>query len=414
MLSIGLTLAGNHGLARLLLDRAFRKFVTEEGDTIDSSERRDPDEVELDQNGALLHALKNYVHWTGDLRIIDRNWEKIVKTAEFPLKKIFRHEPSGLLANQREFWERHRAHGILKGMELMHQFFASLGLSSAAALASLIGRKREAQRWDQEAQRLRHIAFLNRCPGFVTRRGLIKRRLVDGSIQERIRPLPESGLPQKSPLASPGAHFLNPDSSCALPIAMGFVPANSPLARATLSRLETLWNQWWKGGGYGRYHASSEPDSPGPWPFASLFIARASLEAEDFSNVWRILNWLNAVPGAQSGSWFEFYGPRLAPPFPQVGIIPWTWAEIIVLLVHHILGVQPSVEGLRIKPQLLPGMGRVKASLPLRKGRLDLDIQRASKGGRRGFDSNVPFVQISERNVLVPYKLDNFWVKALI
>ena len=46
------------------------------------------------------------------------------------------------------------------------------------------------------------------------------------------------------------------------------------LSRADIVRHLAKWNQAWTDGGYGRYHTSSEPDSPGPWPFASLFVAR--------------------------------------------------------------------------------------------------------------------------------------------
>ena len=51
--------------------------------------------------------------------------------------------------------------------------------------------------------------------------------------------------------------------------------------------------------------------------------------------VWRVIRWLGLVPGAAAGSWFEFYGPRVAPPFPQVGVVPWTWAEMMFLLVQQ-------------------------------------------------------------------------------
>ena len=33
-------------------------------------------EVELDQNGVLLHALRTYADWTGDLSIVELHWEK--------------------------------------------------------------------------------------------------------------------------------------------------------------------------------------------------------------------------------------------------------------------------------------------------------------------------------------------------
>jgi len=143
-----------------------------------------------------------------------------------------------------------------------------------------------------------------------------------------------------------------------------------------LKSLEALWNQDWKTGGYGRYHVTSEPDSPGGWPFASLFIARAAIEAGDEAKVWRILRWLDQVPGAQAGTWFEFYGQRLAPPFPQVGIVVWNWAELIVLYVQHIIGVRPGEHGLAIRPRLPKGLKTAQANLTLCGRNLNLRISR--------------------------------------
>ena len=136
-------------------------------------------------------------------------------------------------------------------------------------------------------------------------------------------PRADSGLPPGSPLAGDGPHLLNPDTCAVLPIVFGLIEPESPIARATLSSVERLWNQAWTDGGYGRYDVSSEPDSPGAWPFASVFVARACVETGDSARVWRVLRWLARTAGAPSGAWFEFNGPRLAPPFPQVGIIPW-------------------------------------------------------------------------------------------
>ncbi len=118
-----------------------------------------------------------------------------------------------------------------------------------------------------------------------------------------------------------------------------------------------------------------EPDSPGPWPFASIFVARAAVEIGDSGRFWRTLRWLNTVPGAPAGSWFEFYGPRIAPPFPQVGVIPWTWAELIQLFVTHVLGVRPGPDGVRIRPRLPAGLDRVSARLPLGSGWLHLTVE---------------------------------------
>ncbi|NIM16229.1 MAG: hypothetical protein GTO45_29845, partial [Candidatus Aminicenantes bacterium] len=256
------------------------------------------DEVELDQNGELLYALKHYVLWTGDFEIVSKNWNKIVVIAEFPLKEIFRHKPSGMLFNRREYWERHKAFGIEKGMELIYQVYVSIGLFAAASLAWMVSKKKEAARWEKEAKKIKYAVLEHPDFALLDNRGFIKRRGIDGKTQETITPGNEAQLPEGSPLTLAGDHFLNPDTSAALPIGLGFVPPDSPVAAATMDHLELLWNQQWTGGGYGRYHASSEPDSAGSWPFASLFIARASMEIGDYDNVWRILKWLNTIPGA--------------------------------------------------------------------------------------------------------------------
>ena len=414
MMAVGLTFSGHHGKARTVLQRLISEFVTDEGDTIDSSEKRHPEEVELDQNGVLLYAIKQYVLWTYDLEFLSKNWKKIRAMAKFPLKHVFRHFPSGLLANTREYWERHRAHGIKKGMELAHQLFVSLGLFDAAQFARMMGREKEAIDWETEAKRIKHIMLSDKRYGLVDEGKFIKRRSTDGTVQKSIKPLAEAQLPDKVPLSGKGDHPLNPDTSVVLPIALGFISPDSDLAKNTLESVESLWNQDWKGGGYGRYHVSSEPDSPGPWPFPSLFVARAYAEMEDDKKVWRIFNWLNSLPGALSGSWFEFYGERFAPPFPQVGITPWTWAEMLILLVHHIIGVHPQVEHLYIRPKLLPGIDRIQASFPLRNTRLDLDIERRAQQGPLGVESNSAVRKISEKEAEIAYSKSKIQVKTTV
>jgi hypothetical protein len=124
------------------------------------------------------------------------------------------------------------------------------------------------------------------------------------------------------------------------------------------------------------------------------------------------LNWLNTVPGAKAGSWFEFYGKRLAPPFPQVGIVPWNWAELIILFVHHILGVQPQQHALRIRPRLLPGLTRIRASFPFRGSRLELDFEKAQKGRSARFRTNGEVLESDAGEAFVAYRPGNLWLKA--
>ncbi|HNQ22851.1 MAG TPA: hypothetical protein PKK06_07140 [Phycisphaerae bacterium] len=365
--------------ARTMLARLLTEFVSDEGGCVDSGRRREPADVELDQNGYLMTALETYVNWTGDAEMLRRHWPRIVALAEFPLRAQFRHGPSGLLHNRREYWERHDVHGIQDGMELTHQLYVAVGLDSAARLAGLVGQQEQAARWTQESQRIRGAMLGNARYSQVERGRFIKRRDVSGAVQETITPVAEAGLPPGVPLADAGPHYLDPDTSAVLPIVLEFVDPRGELARNTLADVERLWNQRWDHGGYGRYHVSSEPDSPGPWPFASLFVARAYFEAGEDDKVWRILNWLRSVPGGRAGAWFEFYGPRPVPPCPQIGVIPWTWAEIACFFIHHLLGVRPGCTELLLRPRLLAGLDRVEARLCLRGHALRIAVRRADR-----------------------------------
>ena len=407
LVATGFILSGHFEPARTILGRLFSRFVTDEGDVIDSSERRPYEECELDQNGVLLWALETYVNWTGDLDLARTHWPKVKVAARFPLKDIYVHKPSGLLHNKREFWERHSVHGVEDGMELAYQFWVSCGLASGARLARRLGKKRDAADWSEASQKIRKAILFDNKYGMVERGGFIKRRTVSGKVQEDLNAQPGSGLPAGVPLFEKGRHLLNPDTSTAFPIMLEFIDPKGDLAAKTLRGLEKLWNQGWSGGGYGRYHMSSEPDSPGPWPFSSLFVARAYFEAGRDARVWRVLRWMNTMPGAQAGSWFEFYGPRPVPPYPQVGIIPWTWSEILTLLVHHMLGVRPGWRTLLLKPRLLSGLNQAEASLRLRQNRLDIAVRREEGGEKPGMIWNgkfLPFqdggwrIRISEKN----------------
>jgi hypothetical protein len=384
-IAMALVMSGQAALAGTMLRRLLSDFVSPEGATMDSSRFRPWPESEFDQNGALLFALGAYLDWTGDRGLIEEHWKRIELVADFPLRPEFRHGPSGLLANRREFWERHGAHGILTGLELAHQLYVAMGLESAGRMAGILGRKKRAAEWTAAGAALREAMLRSKDHALVESGVFIKRRGVDGRVQEEIRPEADSSLPAGTPLFEPGRHRLNPDTSSILPVAWEFVDAGGRLARNTLASMETLWDQRWTGGGYGRYNVTSEPDSPGPWPFASLFVARAAVEAGEGRTARRVLDWMARVPGSRACSWLEFYGPRPVPPYPQVGIIPWTWAELIFLFVHHIAGVRPAGNALLIRPRLLPGLQKLRADIPVREGRLELSLRRARRGEEPGF-----------------------------
>ena len=60
VIALALTQLGHRALAATMLTRLLTDFVTPEGATLDSSEVRGRDDVELDQNGILLYALEQY------------------------------------------------------------------------------------------------------------------------------------------------------------------------------------------------------------------------------------------------------------------------------------------------------------------------------------------------------------------
>lgn len=413
MMILGLILTGHFEKANKLLRRLLSEFVSSEGGTVDSSLTRSNDEVELDQNGELLYALEQYYLWSGDKQIVKDNWDSIVALAEFPLKEVFRHPQSGLLSNRRDFWERHHLHGILSGIELTTQLFVSIGLTSASNLAGILGRDGKEKNWKKESDRIKNAMLDDSGSGLIHQGKLIKRRNNDGSVQDRIIPLSEASLPQEVPLARDCDHLLNPDSCTALPIAFGLVPADSPVARLTMQDLEILWNQDWNDGGYGRYHISSEPDSPGSWPFPSLYIARAYAEMNQYDRVWRILNWLYDLPGGKAGSWFENYGERISPPFPQVGIPPWTWGEMILLFVNHIIGLRPGYDQIHITPRLLTGLKKVEASFPFRGNRLFLTIERKNISNP-AFKSNVNMIKTWKTGAIFTIEDRDMYIEGLI
>jgi hypothetical protein len=260
-----------------------------------------------------------------------------------------------------------------------------MGLASASRLALLLDDRAAAERWAREARRLKKAMLSDERFALIDKGGLVKRRKVTGEVQEEAHPAPTSGLPPGVPLFEAGRHFLNPDTSTVLPIAWEFIPPRCRLAARTLKRMEKLWNQNWRGGGYGRYHVSSEPDSPGPWPFPSIFVARAHFEAGEDAKVWRVLRWLGRAQGALAGTWFEFYGPRPVPPYPQVGIVPWTWAEMLILFIHHLAGVRPEWETLRLRPRLLAGLTGFRASIRVKNSRLHLVVKTAGRNRTPGF-----------------------------
>ena len=200
LVATGFLMGGDPARASCILRRLLTEFITAEGSAMDSSEARSPDEAELDQNGLLLHAVEQYVRWTGDVSIIDDGWPRIAAAADFPLRPQFAEPVSGLLFNRREFWERHDVHGVLPGIELAHQVYVSVGLRAAASLARRAGHDAAAERWGAAAQRLKGDSLGHPTHALLSNGALVKRKNLDGSLQDLIAPLPGSLLPDGVPL----------------------------------------------------------------------------------------------------------------------------------------------------------------------------------------------------------------------
>ena len=105
-----------------------------------------------------------------------------------------------------------------------------------------------------------------------------------------------------------------------------------------------------------------------------------------------MLEWLRKIPGGDSGAWFEFYGNRPVPPCPQVGIIPWTWAELIIFFVHHLMGLRPMGDHLWIRPRLLEGLERAEIEAPVGHHRIHLTVERGDRDDEGGFYVNDRYV----------------------
>jgi hypothetical protein len=392
---------GHTDIAHAMFERILSLEIDDEGKTLESSRLRPPETFELDQNGEVLYALRNYWTWTGDDSFMRRYWKRISALADFVLQPVFYDPAVGLLKNSREYWERDSNMGVREGYEISYQLFTVLGLEAAAEMARFLDQQEPATRWSATAKNIQRAMVSHPRYSLVDNGHFTKRRQANGEVQVTMTPVNRKSMPPGSPLGEESISYCDADTSVVLPIAFEVIDPKSPLALNTLKFVERLWNQRWKGGGYGRYDATSEPDSPGPWPFASLFVARAYFEAGDDEKVWRVLNWLNQVQGGKAGSWLEFYGKRSVPPLPPIGIVPWTWGEIAIFFMHHVLGIRPSPSELLLRPALLNGLDRIEARVPVRGVNLRMVIRKTTGTHRATIDGKR--VPVRDGKVSIPF-----------
>ncbi|MEO5931684.1 MAG: hypothetical protein ABIR47_17245 [Candidatus Kapaibacterium sp.] len=354
MVATAAVTAGMFDLARQILVNIFRRLSNADGMIAEASRFRDGEMAELNGNGAVLDAIWHYWRWTGDTALPLAHWRRITAIADYPLRPEFGH-PSGLLKTRRDFWERNPWMGVDDGFEIGHQVFCSVGLRHAAEMAEALGRNDEAARWSNASQRILDAMINHPELSLIENGRFIKRRRADGSVQETL--IPEAGYRSADyapyipvPPANATPLPCEPDITQALPIIYGLIDPASPIALATMEHLRSLWNPMGNGG-YARYNIASDPDSPGAWAFASAFMAAAEIETGLEERAAGTIAWLLDMAG-RGGSWFEYYGPRQSPPYPPVGIIVWGWAQYLLLVVKHIVGVSVSGDQMVIAPKL--------------------------------------------------------------
>jgi hypothetical protein len=400
MASESLLRAGFPDEARLLIGKNLRDSIGPDGRTIESGRFFGYEYTEIVQNGIMLFAVWNYVCWTGDRTLLKKYWPKIRLCGDFPLEKYFLDGKTHLVHNRREFWERSDAHGIEDGFELAYQFWVSFGLAKGSALARLAGDSAAAVRWDSASRAMRETMFNDPVYRFIEDGHLIKRRTRDGRWQKEAVPPDRRRLPAGSPIAVEEHSYLDPDTITLLPILLEMIPPGSPLARETLRWVDGIWNQRWEGGGYPRYNVTGEDNPPAPWPLASMIVARATAAAGEYDRMWRVLEWLDRLAG-RSGSWFERCAQSITPPMPPVGVVGWTWYEILNLCSHHIAGLRPDINALVVKPRLPDRIDALASTHLVRGAHVRVAVRRGSGPVRAS--ANGKDIPVEEGSVRIPY-----------
>lgn len=353
MIAEALIYSGQFELAKSVLSNILTKLTNEKGMVAEASRFRAGLDAELDSNGLVLRVLQIYVDWTGDSEFLREHTVRITTIADYLLQPEFLDKETGMLVTARDIWERSEAMGIEKGYDVAHQTFAILGLEAASAISKYIGETEKNLTWKNAAKKIRDSFFNHPTHSMIHGGRIIKRRLLNGDVQQTLIVKKKDDMymsslvPEGMPLASKREHYLEPDVAQCFPIIYGLIDRKSDIAVKTIAECEKLWSQAWDHGGYGRYDVSGEPDSPGPWALATMFMASAQLEAGDMKKALCSLEWLIEKAGA-SVAWKEFYGERPTPPLPPTGILVWAWAQYITLFVKHILCVTIEGETLNI------------------------------------------------------------------
>lgn len=383
MIASAAAYAGEFVLADRVLRRILETLSNEKGQIAESSRFRDGELAELNANGAVLLALRDYAAISGDKSHMTQYWERIVAIAELPLHDEYLHE-SGLIAGRRDLWERLPWMGLLAGFDTATNTFCAEGLCAAAELATMHGDNNNAERWRAAGEAMRRGMLAHERFSCIADGRVIHRRLMDGSVQQWMTA--EAGYhdPRYAPYAptqvtDPTPRPCDPDSTAALPILYGILDPTSQVAQQTLAHLrEHLWDTTGIGG-YARSPIASDPDSPGPWPFVTAWMGEAELRGGMTEQARETTEWLLDSAG-EGGSWFEYYGQRQTPPFPPIGVIVWGWGQYLLLAVRGWMGIEFTSGVLRIAPRIVG----FRHTLRVGDYRIEIDVSGLAHGTVNG------------------------------
>jgi hypothetical protein len=382
---VGAIHSGQFDLARRMLVHILDELTDSSGMAYGEGRFYDLHHAEPDQNGELLYALWMYWVHARDESLIRGRWDQICAIAEFPLRPELWVEEVSMIRSERDIRERDRErHGMQPGFELAYQMWVSLGLAVAAQMAEFMQDAQKVARWQEVADRIWQAALTHPRFRLIEDDYLMKRRLLDGSFQHFARSRPYihrifDDQTQMYPRGLDRQGALEPDHSEAYPIALGMLDPESELARRTLTRLESLWNQEWDFGGYPLHNVDSEPTKLGGHLLPIQLITQAALEARRFDIFRRNIRWLLNTKDGRGYTWWEY---RDADPAMQIdhGIPPWFgFAEPLVMFIYHLLGYRPKPAEIVIQPHLPPELTSVKAHLKCGRHWIDLQIHNEGR-----------------------------------
>ncbi|GMQ93838.1 MAG: hypothetical protein BMS9Abin12_1318 [Acidimicrobiia bacterium] len=379
---VGVTLSGQHDIARTMLTRILEGLIDDSGMGFGEARFYTIDEAELDQNGQLLYAVWQYWVHSRDDEFVRQHWDRIRAVAELPLRPEFWVEQAQMVQSTRDTRERDlERHGLEPGFDLGHQTWVTVGLAKAAEMAVMVGDEEPGTRWRERSTAIWESVLTNPEFKLIEDDYFMYRRSLDGVIQRDAKASAYIHWPR---FTDPTTHMyprnlyrkseLEPCSFEAWPIALGLVDPTSALATRSLIRMEQLWNEEWDFGGYGLHNSSSEISKVGPWPMSFYMITQGAVEARNWDTVRRNIDWVMSNADGRGYMWWEY---RDANPEFQIdhGIIPWlAYGEAISLLVRNMLGYQPLSDGIEIRPRLLPETTEVSASLRFGSHRVGLVV----------------------------------------